>query len=54
MKISKQLTSDLGKFIRRFAADMKVEILNDGPVTIVIILRTKNKPRGKRENEKKS
>jgi len=33
-----QLTSDLGKKIYTgvFAADMKVELLNDGPVTIVM------------------
>ena len=39
----KQLTSDLGKKIYTgvFAADMKVELLNDGPVTIVI--DTKNR-----------
>jgi D-tyrosyl-tRNA(Tyr) deacylase len=42
-KLVKQLTSDLGKKIYTgvFAADMKVELLNDGPVTIVI--DTKNK-----------
>jgi D-tyrosyl-tRNA(Tyr) deacylase len=39
----KQLTIDLGKEIRTgsFGADMKVELLNDGPVTIWI--DTKNK-----------
>lgn len=39
----KQLESDLGKSVRtgRFGADMKVELLNDGPVTIII--DTKNK-----------
>ena len=39
----KQLESDLGKQVRtgRFGADMKVELLNDGPVTIII--DTKNK-----------
>ncbi|WP_431137143.1 D-aminoacyl-tRNA deacylase [Psychroserpens mesophilus] len=39
----KQLESDLGKPVRtgKFGADMKVELLNDGPVTIVI--DTKNK-----------
>ena len=39
----KQLESDLGKTVRtgRFGADMKVELLNDGPVTIII--DTKNK-----------
>lgn len=38
-----QLESDLGKSVRtgRFGADMKVELLNDGPVTIII--DTKNK-----------
>ena len=38
-----QLTSDLGKKIYTgvFAADMKVELLNDGPVTIV--MDTKNR-----------
>jgi D-tyrosyl-tRNA(Tyr) deacylase len=38
-----QLISDLGKKVHTgiFAADMKVELLNDGPVTIVI--DTKNK-----------
>ena len=42
-KLVKQLTKDLGKKIYTgvFAADMKVELLNDGPVTIVI--DTKNK-----------
>ena len=42
-KFLQQLTSDLGKKIYSgvFAADMKVELLNDGPVTIVI--DTKNK-----------
>ena len=42
-KLAKQLTNDLGKEIYTgvFAADMKVELLNDGPVTIVI--DTKNK-----------
>ena len=39
----KQLTSDLGKKIYSgvFAADMTVELLNDGPVTIV--MDTKNR-----------
>jgi len=34
----KQLSSDLGKEIKTgvFGADMKVELLNDGPVTIII------------------
>ena len=38
-----QLTADLGKEIQAgiFGADMKVELLNDGPVTIII--DTKNK-----------
>jgi len=42
-RLLKQLTSDLGKKIYRgvFAADMKVELLNDGPVTIV--MDTKNR-----------
>src|SRR5437868_11227063 len=37
-KMLRQLESDLGKEIKTgvFAADMKVELLNDGPVTIVI------------------
>ncbi|WP_456436959.1 D-aminoacyl-tRNA deacylase [Psychroserpens sp.] len=39
----KQLESDLGKSVGtgEFGADMKVELLNDGPVTIII--DTKNK-----------
>jgi len=39
----KQLESDLGKSVQtgQFGADMKVELLNDGPVTIII--DTKNK-----------
>ncbi len=38
-----RLSADLGKIIKtgEFGADMKVELLNDGPVTIVI--DTKNK-----------
>ena len=42
-KMIKQLSIDLGKGIQTgiFGADMKVELLNDGPVTIVI--DTKNK-----------
>jgi D-tyrosyl-tRNA(Tyr) deacylase len=42
-KMIKQLSADLGKPIGtgQFGADMKVELLNDGPVTIVI--DTKNK-----------
>ncbi|WP_298755082.1 D-aminoacyl-tRNA deacylase [uncultured Psychroserpens sp.] len=39
----KQLETDLGKVVQtgEFGADMKVELLNDGPVTIII--DTKNK-----------
>jgi len=42
-KMIRQLSADLGKEIGtgEFGADMKVELLNDGPVTIVI--DTKNK-----------
>ncbi len=42
-KLIAQLQRDLGKKVEtgRFGADMKVELLNDGPVTIVI--DTKNK-----------
>jgi D-aminoacyl-tRNA deacylase len=42
-RMMKQLETDLGKKIQTgiFGADMKVELLNDGPVTIVI--DTKNK-----------
>lgn len=42
-RMVKQLSNDLGKKIKTgvFAADMKVELLNDGPVTIVI--DTKNR-----------
>jgi D-tyrosyl-tRNA(Tyr) deacylase len=42
-KMITQLSTDLGKEIQTgiFGADMKVELLNDGPVTIVI--DTKNK-----------
>lgn len=42
-KMIRQLSIDLGKDIQTgiFGADMKVELLNDGPVTIVI--DTKNK-----------
>ena len=42
-KMIRQLSDDLGKEIKTgiFGADMKVEILNDGPVTILI--DTKNK-----------
>lgn len=37
-KMTRQLSIDLGKEIQTgiFGADMKVELLNDGPVTIVI------------------
>ncbi len=42
-KMINQLSTDLGKEIQTgiFGADMKVELLNDGPVTIV--MDTKNK-----------
>lgn len=42
-KMVRQLSSDLGKAIQTgiFGADMKVELLNDGPVTI--LMDTKNK-----------
>lgn len=42
-KLIKQLETDLGKkiYTGEFGADMKVSLLNDGPVTIVI--DTKNK-----------
>ena len=42
-KLITQLGKDLGKqiFTGEFGADMKVELLNDGPVTIII--DTKNK-----------
>lgn len=42
-KLIGQLTADLGKGIKTgvFGADMKLELLNDGPVTIVI--DTKNR-----------
>lgn len=42
-KMIKQLEKDLGKkiFTGEFGADMKVSLLNDGPVTIII--DTKNK-----------
>ena len=42
-KMMQQLSTDLGKkiFAGEFRADMKVDLLNDGPVTIVI--DTKNK-----------
>lgn len=39
----KQLESDLGKQVQTgsFGADMKVELLNDGPVTIIIDTKSK-------------
>ncbi|MGZ8559819.1 MAG: D-aminoacyl-tRNA deacylase [Chitinophagaceae bacterium] len=42
-KMVKQLSSDFGKEIQTgiFGADMKVELLNDGPVTIVIDSKNK-------------
>lgn len=42
-KMIQQLSTDLGKkiYTGEFGADMKVELLNDGPVTIVV--DTKNK-----------
>lgn len=42
-KTIKQLQTDLGKLIETgiFGADMKVELLNDGPVTIVIDSKNK-------------
>ena len=42
-KMIQQLSNDLGKTIQtgEFGADMKVELLNDGPVTIV--MDTKNR-----------
>jgi D-tyrosyl-tRNA(Tyr) deacylase len=42
-KMIEQLSNDLGKkiYTGEFGADMKVELLNDGPVTIII--DTKNK-----------
>jgi len=42
-KMTKQLSCDLGYAIKtgEFGADMKIELLNDGPVTIVI--DTKNR-----------
>ena len=41
----KQLSETLGKPVGtgEFGADMKVELLNDGPVTIVWTLKTRNK-----------
>ena len=42
-KMIQQLSADLGKEIKSgvFGADMKVELLNDGPVTIVIDTKQK-------------
>jgi len=42
-KMTRQLSIDLGKEIQTgiFGADMKVELLNDGPVTIVIDTKDK-------------
>ncbi len=42
-KVIRQLSSDMGKQIKTgiFGADMKVELLNDGPVTIVIDTKKK-------------
>ena len=42
-KMIKQLSEDLGQSIKtgEFGADMKIELLNDGPVTIVV--DTKNR-----------
>jgi len=42
-KMVKQLSTDFGKTIQtgEFGADMKVELLNDGPVTIVIDTKSK-------------
>jgi len=42
-KFIQQLNNDLGKQVHTgvFAADMKVELLNDGPVTIVIDSKNK-------------
>ncbi|WP_194766789.1 D-aminoacyl-tRNA deacylase [Tamlana sp. I1] len=39
----KQLTIDLGKTVQtgQFGADMKVELINDGPVTIIIDSKNK-------------
>ncbi len=38
-----QLTKDIGKDIAKgiFGADMKVELVNDGPVTIIIDSKNK-------------
>jgi len=42
-KMIQQLSNDLGKSIQtgEFGADMKVELLNDGPVTIVMDTKSK-------------
>ena len=42
-KMIQQLSNDLGKKIKTgiFGADMKVELLNDGPVTIVMDTKSK-------------
>ena len=42
-KMIRQLTADLGKPVKTgvFGADMKVKLLNDGPVTIVIDTKCK-------------
>lgn len=42
-KFKDQITTDLGKPIQtgQFGADMKVELLNDGPVTIIIDSKNK-------------
>jgi len=42
-KMIRQLSTDLGKKIQTgvFGADMKVELVNDGPVTIVIDTKSK-------------
>ncbi len=43
-KMIKRLSNDLGKTIKTgvFGADMKIELLNDGPVTIVIDTKIKD------------
>lgn len=43
MNFAKKLSLELGKTVERgiFGADMKVSLLNDGPVTI--LMDTKNK-----------
>lgn len=40
----KQLENDLGRFVQtgEFGANMKVELTNDGPVTIIIDTKTKD------------